>query len=157
MPVRNAVGKVVGLTAAEVGDALLAATARALVAIAVEFKANVVEATPKLTNWAAANWRLNVGAPAVGTVGTRPTTKTKKGAPTRFTGGGDGGLAAVLRYQVGDGPIYGTNNAPYIRALNAGSSKKAPAAFVEAALERAIATGEATFGEPINITALRSR
>ncbi len=157
MPVSNAAGRAIGLTAAEVGDVLKAKTEKALRAIAVEFLANAKEATPKLTNFAAANWRLVVGPVPDATIGTRPKGKTKKGTPAKFTGGGDGGLAQVLRYRLEQGPIHGYNNVPYIRALNAGSSRKAPAAFIEAALERAIATGEAAFGEVVNITALRSR
>lgn len=157
MPVKAPSGKVVGLTAKEVADAMLAATAAAMRAMVVECKANLVKATPVLTGWARGNWRMGVGQPGLGVVG-RPPKPTKAGKAGKFREPADPGLMSVLKYKPGQGVIFIWNNVPYIHRLNAGYSAKAPAAFVERAIENAIDTGIRAFGDAAtNVEALRTR
>lgn len=91
-----------------------------------------MEATPKATSWAANNWNPNIGFPE-----TEPVASPDN--PT----GGVGEIAAKLatiasRYEFDQGNVHVTNNVPYIQPLNNGSSKKAPAGFVEMSVMRAI-------------------
>ena len=75
--------------------------------------------TPVDTGRARSNWHLDVGAPTVQLVepgGDLPTD--------------------VSRYTVNQ-TIFISNNVPYIRRLNEGHSKQAPAGFVEDAVNNA--------------------
>lgn len=77
---------------------------------------DLIGATPVLTGLAQSNWQVTLDAPAEGIVaiGSRPTVPLPSRQQT----------------------IYITNNVPYIEFLNEGSSSKAPAGFVEAAISR---------------------
>lgn len=74
------------------------------------------------------NWQVGLGGSPGGETG----RKDVAGSATIADGNGKIGAA-------GDGPIYLTNNVPYIVPLNDGHSKQAPAGFVQ----RAIAAGTA--------------
>ena len=92
-----------------------------------EIGEEVVPATPVDTGFARANWLPGLNAPPVVTV-TR-NDKTGRGAISR--------IAVVSRqFKAGD-TLYITNNAPYIGALDAGSSPQAKKGFVKAAVARA--------------------
>lgn len=99
--------------------------------LALEVTAEVKGSTPVLTGWARANWLASIGAPVVDVVGSPGNVST--GAQSRAE------IAIATNYKISDGPIYVSNNVPYIAALNAGSSQKAPAGFVEASLVNAVA------------------
>lgn len=111
-------------------------------ALAVEITANLMEppdegGTPVKTGWARSNWIPSISVPV----------SSPSGSPESVNGGQQQqGIAAVAGYQ-GDDPVFVTNNVPYIQQLNDGSSKKAPAGFVEAAVDKAVqavANGQAT-------------
>lgn len=89
----------------------------------------VVPATPVDTGRARGNWQTSLNSPANGESGL--LDQTGQTALAR-------GRAAVAGKQYGQ-PIYIVNNAPYIALLNAGSSKQAPANFVEIAIQTALA------------------
>jgi hypothetical protein len=95
-------------------------TAEQVVALAINVQAELIEATPVDTGFAASNWPITTGAPASGTVGI----------------GGAG--APPAGYKLDDGSVYVTNNAQYIQVLNGGSSTQAPAGFVEQAIARGV-------------------
>lgn len=99
-------------------------TARKSVGLALELHAELTESTPIDTGWARSNWQMVVGAPASGVVG----SPENPGSPPMVTS-----------YKLGQGPINITNNVPYIQRLNDGWSQQAPAGYVEAAIDRAIA------------------
>jgi len=88
----------------------------------------IVPATPVLTGYARGNWQGSLRSPA-----TQPISFLD---PT--------GSAAVSRirlvatsYSLGD-TLYIVNNAPYIGELNRGSSRQAPAGFVEASVREGL-------------------
>ena len=83
--------------------------------------------TPVQDGNARANWIPSVGQPHPGASGDKASGNAASTA----------GSAQVAAYQLGQGDLYLVNRTPYIRFLNNGSSKQAPALFVEAALERA--------------------
>lgn len=98
--------------------------------IALDINEGLIDKTPVDTGWARANWIPSIGTPFEGPVGD----------PTSFdTGEQELGMAAVAsQYQLSDGPVFITNNVPYIEQLNAGSSEKAPAGFIEAIIDRVV-------------------
>ena len=106
--------------------------------LAVNIVAELIETTPVDTGWAAANWVPSVGAPFTGAVGFGPS----RGADGGFDQGEVAGAQlrqqqaqfGLLRYNVRDGSVFISNNVPYIVFLNAGSSQKAPAGFVQNAI-----------------------
>lgn len=107
---------------------------KTMVALALQIIANLVASpsrggTPVDTGWARANWAPNIGAPLAQTIGSRPKRGGSGIAPANPVG--------ILGYSLGQGPIYITNNVPYIQQLNAGSSKQAPAGFIQTAIARA--------------------
>jgi hypothetical protein len=86
--------------------------------------------TPRDTEHASSNWIATTGAPFVGVVGS-------KEAVSRAVQGT--GLAMLALYDVSDGPVFIVNNVAYIRPLNNGSSRQAPAGFVQAGVAKAAA------------------
>lgn len=105
------------------------ALSRGIAKLALDVTANLKETTPVDTGWARANWVPSVGTPAQGTAGSRD--RVTQGPQAQ-------GEARMLGYKISQGAAFITNNVPYIGELNAGSSAKAPAGFVEAAIMRAI-------------------
>lgn len=90
-----------------------------------EVAVELVPGTPVDTGFARANWRPSLNSPT-----TQPITfLDPTGAATIEK------IANVAkRWRLGD-TLFIVNRAPYIGALNAGSSPQAPAGFVQAALE----------------------
>lgn len=109
---------------------------REIIRLSLEVTANLIEATPVDTGWARANWVPSIGA----------------GFEVQVGNGGDAGQRASMRrrqaqgkaelagYRLSRGPIFVTNNVPYIQKLNEGSSQQAPAGYVQQAIARAIQT-----------------
>jgi hypothetical protein len=139
---RDAAGRFVGGgggQAAAIGREIRAHienAAKALVLqIARELRLNPGQGgTPVDTGHARANWIASVSAPS-----------------EAVTAGADSsayqaGVAQIAAYVLEQGPLWLVNNVPYIRALNYGHSKQAPALFVEAAVDRALAAIERMFG-----------
>jgi len=95
---------------------------------------NLKEDTPKLTGYAENNWVANVGKAFTGTAGNRKDAEAGQldFAPRIL------GLAKIVGYKLPQGTIHITNNITYIEVLNTGTSKKAPALFVEQAIDRSI-------------------
>ena len=83
----------------------------------------LVLGTPVKTGNARSNWLVGVGAPRSGVVPIRSEVETIN----------DG--AATIRGRVkGDAEVNITNDVDYLTLLNAGSSRQAPAGFVEKAV-----------------------
>lgn len=92
--------------------------------------------TPVDTGWARANWIPQIGTPRTATEGTREAAE----AGNVSSAGQEAGIASVVTgYKRERGPIYISNNVPYILNLNEGSSKQAPKGFVQNAIAKAIA------------------
>lgn len=100
---------------------LTARVEQRVVEVAAAVQAELQIATPVDTGFARANWQLTVGAPASGEVGLT------------------GGDLPPVTYRIDQGPVFITNNAEYIRLLNAGWSKQAEAGFVQLAIARGVA------------------
>lgn len=103
-------------------------TEKGAIGLALDIHGGLTEDTPVDTGWARANWIPSVGTPA-------PQAAGAPGQPD--TGAVTQGIAEVSRWKISDGPIYLTNNVPYIQRLNAGGSNQAPAGFIEANVQTA--------------------
>mgnify|MGYP003629868084 FL=1 len=83
--------------------------------------------TPIDTGWARANWIARVSAPQPDVVGS-PESVDK--------GTQQAALGSILAYKLASGPVFITNNVPYILALNA--NHKTSAGFVQRAIQLAV-------------------
>ena len=94
-------------------------------------------ATPKDTTWASHNWYPAIGKMIV--LDGDPPEGAESGAMLqariRLQ---EQGIENLKRYKLSMGSVYISNSVPYIFALNAGSSRKAPPEFVRQAIIRAI-------------------
>jgi hypothetical protein len=100
--------------------------------VALDVVANLVAAppdggTPVDTGWARSNWLINLTVPVTQPVGSKQSVQ-----PLQPNSGG------ILGYRLTHGPVYISNNVPYISLLNNGSSRQAPAGFVQRAIHKAV-------------------
>ena len=103
--------------------------------IVLDATANLVEDNPTDTGWSRANWVPTIGSPFRGTAGTREEAE----AGRIDLSARERGIATIATsYTIADGSVSITNNVPYIRFLNEGSSSQAPAMFVQSAIRRAL-------------------
>jgi hypothetical protein len=119
------------------GNAMRAFVAQACRDLATEILAELIAATPIDTGHATVNWVVSIGTPYM--------TEVHSGAAQQA------GMREVQRYELGDGAIYISNNAPYISDLNNGSSLQAPSLFVEACVDRAYARVQAKYEGQIDL------
>jgi len=92
------------------------------VELAIETRRRIAIRTPKRTGRAAGSWNASVGTPDYTT---QPPTFNN------VTGSVEAGRVNLSGYSLGR-TIYVSNGIPYISDLNHGSSRQAPAGFVEA-------------------------
>ena len=106
--------------------------------ITLDVTANLIGTTPVDTGWARANWIPTLGSPILEDL----SGVTNRGDKTaRVSGAGskqDAGNASILKYTLKSGDTFVTNNVPYIRDLNDGSSSQAPSGFVQLAIQQAL-------------------
>jgi hypothetical protein len=110
-------------------NALRVKTEASVAGMVLDIHGDLVEVTPVKTGWARNNWLLALGHSAPGPIGTPENVNTTAK---------DAGIPSVLGWKISDGPIYITNNVPYIGRLNGGSSKQAPRGFIEKAVTSAV-------------------
>jgi len=129
----------VGVQSKRIGDRLRAELGNVIKALILEIDANLREATPVDTGHARANWVPSIGAPHVG----------------EDTGAAhEQGVQRVLGYKLDDGPAFESNRVPYINSLNYGHSKQAPRMFIEAAVDKAVATIQQRYSVAIDVSSL---
>ena len=102
-------------------------TDQAIKKIALDVDKSVVLATPVDTGRARANWQASINSP----IDTVSSDSDSSGGKTISQA-----QAAIATYRSGD-TIHITNNLPYIKRLNEGWSKQAPAGFVDKAVQTA--------------------
>ena len=107
---------------------------KAVRGIAIEITDQLFATTPVATGWARSKWIPSIGQSVAFPDGSRES----------FDGSGQAqGKATLAAYRLDQGPIFVSNNVPYIGKLNAGSSPQAPAGFVQEAADRAVSAVEA--------------
>lgn len=128
-------------TRREVAEGLRTRVSRTFGRLLLRTHEQLVERSPKLSGWLAAKW-----APAAGAADTsspaRPSgsdLEARRAEASALLG------QHVQRaheldatYDIGDGTLHVTNDAPYAVEANAGSSSKAPAMFVEQGIAAAV-------------------
>ena len=110
---------------------------RVIVKLTLDVTANLKETTPVDTGWARANWVPAIGRPFVADLEglVRADLEALVGSQEASQ---SSALAKVAgTYRLSSGSVFVSNNVPYIMELNAGSSVKAPAAFVQRAIFKA--------------------
>lgn len=109
---------------------------RQIIQLSLEVTANLIETTPVDLGWARANWVPTIGQPYEQNVGYANDSADVGSARQKQTAG----KVALRGYKLTKGPIFVSNNVPYIQVLNEGSSTQAPAGFVQMAIQTAIQT-----------------
>lgn len=117
-----------------IGRELESLVSRAIREVTIEATANLIESTPVDTGWARANWIPAIGSPTPQSVGSERAVSTAMQ---------QAGLASLLSYRLSRGPVWISNKTPYIRRLDGGWSKQAPAGFVRQAIARAVSVVQA--------------
>ncbi len=102
---------------------------KVITGLTLDITANLVQSTPVDTGFARANWIPKIGLSHFGVAGSRTGVTT--GAQTA-------GIARVATYKLANGKVFITNNVDYIGKLNEGTSKQAPAFFVQSAIARGV-------------------
>lgn len=131
-----------GRQATAYGDAMRAFVARVCKELVLEIDKELRKrgtGTPVDTGHARACWIPSVGSP----VFSDPSGNDQSAH--------DAGVGAVLSFKLGDGVLYVSNAAPYIGLLNRGTSKQAPAMFIEACVDRAVARVQARYEGRIDL------
>lgn len=121
------------MNADQLGAKLLRTATQTLKMLALEIDRELRKATPVDTGHARRNWIPSVGEP-------NATEADSNAAHAQ-------GVADVMRYELGRGALWVANVVPYIRALNYGHSKQAPAGFVERAIALAMQTVRQKLGD----------
>lgn len=106
-----------------------------LIGLTLEINANLQEACPVDLGWARAGFVPTFGQPYDGGADLNPDSSDLGGARAIQ----QGAEAGLLSYQLGDGPLFSTNNVSYIIPLANGHSLQAPAGWVPDAIEKAVA------------------
>lgn len=108
---------------------LRVATEKEVIKLVVDVHADLATETPVDTGWAASNWIISMGSFSNEPVGSPENVSNVASLA---------GLAGVLTWSIKKGIIYITNNVPYIQRLNEGSSRKAPAGYVDMIIQRRV-------------------
>lgn len=95
--------------------------------------------TPVDTGWARANWIPVIGTPSRAST-PRPTDEgAARGQAAQVAAQSQSAVAGIAAsYRLNQGKVTIANNVPYIVRLNEGSSRQAPAGFVQAAVAQAV-------------------
>lgn len=101
---------------------------KAVVELALDIVSQVAPETPYKTGRASSNWLTSIGQPI----------SFYKENPTSNQGPAESiAMARQVLSGYSGGVIHIVNNVPYIAELNAGTSRQAPALFVQSAILRA--------------------
>lgn len=131
-----------GAQAQAIGERLRKHTEMIFKALCLEIDRELRIATPVDTGFARANWVPSVGLPHEG-----EARKVGSGSSEHAAGVGQ-----VMRFKLEDGTLWVSNSVDYVAlALNYGSSSQAPAMFIEAAVDRAVAMIQARYSVRISI------
>lgn len=134
-----------GAGAQRIGERLRKHIEQIFKALTLEIDRELRKATPVDTGHARANWVPSVGAPHVGEVA------TVRVGSTIGSSAHAAGVASVLSFKLGDGALWVSNAVPYLQTLNYGWSDQAPPLWIEAAIDRAVATIQARYNVKIDI------
>lgn len=107
-----------------------------IVALTFEIHAELVESTPVDLGWARANFVPQIASPY--------RENLKDAAPDSQAAAQRAGESIsrlgviAASYKLGNGPLFISNNVPYIGRLNDGHSRQAPPGYIPLAIDRAL-------------------
>lgn len=139
-----------GAQSRHVGAEIQKRIAAAAKALTLEIDKNLRKVTPVDTGHARANWVPSVGTPHTA------QAETVKVAGNVGSAAHAAGVAKVAAYKLEDGPLWVSNNVPYIRILNYGHSKQAPAGFIEFAVDQALQALRSNLKQFLDIDGMRA-
>ena len=138
-------------TVAELMDEIEAHAARLVSRLSANIVAELKKVTPVDVGWAANAWTPGIGDSVFEGIEALDLDEEGLSRTDRLAhvaaiaAASDAGAAQVARYSWGDGAVFIFNGVPYIVRLNEGYSKKAPAGFVQEAIERGIRATQREF------------
>ena len=110
--------------------------AREIVSLTFEIHAELVESTPLDLGWARANFVPQIAIPYRENL---KDAEPSSGAASNRSAANIARLGGILTsYRLGNGPLFISNNVPYIGRLNDGHSKQAPPGYIPMAIDRAV-------------------
>jgi len=127
-------------------EALNGAATQIIRALVLDIVANLTRApseggTPVDTGWARANWIPVLGRPSRRAAARPGDDEQTRGAAAALGAQQQSAVAAIATgYRLSQGRITIANNVPYIVPLNEGSSRQAPAGFVQQNIIKAVRT-----------------
>lgn len=113
-----------------VKEALEEAIEKSIIALSTNITTELQDRTPVATGWARANWVPGLGGPGNSSSSSRPDGS--QGAAQAA------GISSLSSYKLEIGPVFVTNNVPYITRLNDGYSAQAPSGFVQQGIAAAV-------------------
>lgn len=113
-------------------------TSRVIKKLTLDATANLIEDTPVDTGWARANWVPSIGLPIVEGADASTREERQGGVSSRRAQQQTKVAEVATGYTLDRGSVFISNGVPYLVQLNEGTSKQAPAAFVQAAIARAV-------------------
>lgn len=105
-------------------------TERVVTSISLDITANLREDNPRDTGWSASNWLVEIGNRVKNPVGSKSSVD--------FGAQSSSLTKLIAEYRLDKGLIFISNPVSYIVALNEGSSKKAPAGYVQRAMIKGV-------------------
>ncbi len=118
--------------------ALNKVTKQLITKLTLDVTANLIATTPVDTGWARANWIPTIGTPAL-PLGSPTSRSEKLSIASAIDAQQQASLVSIsASYSIDQGSVFITNNVPYIRELNNGTSAQAPRGFVQTAVEKAV-------------------
>ena len=112
--------------------------AKRIVSLVFEVHAELIEATPLDLGWARANFVPHISNPYRENVKDVEPSEGLAKSKAADNIAKLGNIAAS--YRLGNGPLFISNNVPYIGRLNDGHSKQAPPGYIPMAVDRAVST-----------------
>lgn len=106
----------------------------------VEIVAELTERTPVDTGWAAANWVPNINVPFDTDLSFIVSEEDRRAEVGNAEADQQLAIGSLItgEYDHRRGPIFISNNVPYIGVLNTGTSNQAPAMFIEMSIEQGL-------------------
>jgi hypothetical protein len=98
----------------------------------------VTRATPVDTGQAVSNWQVRVDQDATNVIPAYYPGSLRSTAGANIWAAIEAGYSVISRYNGNNKRIHITNNVPYIGELNDGSSRQAPASFVQLSVLSAV-------------------
>ena len=124
-------------SASQIAQDITQLVERLAVGIIRSVQENLEASTPVDTTWARSNWMPSIGSPFLRGLSALDRSPTAQAASVQAQFQ-DSAKTSLASYRLSSGPLFVSNNVPYINDLNDGKSPQAPAFFVQRAIAKAV-------------------